>query len=78
MVDGANRAPRIFEACKDREAVLASRTLATHLSRTALTMLMMVAPDYDPAAIRNALQLVVGSGGKELALPERRCKLSRP
>lgn len=62
----------IAEACRQRDAVMASKTLATHLSRTALTMLMMVAPDYDPFAIRSALQLVTGDSGRELVAQKPR------
>ena len=50
----------IAEACEQRNAGLACELLAKHLARTALTMLMIVSPDYNPAAIRSALQLVTG------------------
>jgi DNA-binding GntR family transcriptional regulator len=62
----------IAEACRKRDPGLASRTLAIHLSRTALTMLMMVAPHYDPAAVRSALQLVTGEAGIESTLVGKR------
>lgn len=61
----------IAESCSKRDAVLASKTLAIHLSRTALTMLMMVAPQYDPSAIRNALQLIAGESGLAAAAEKR-------
>lgn len=49
----------IVAACEDRDARAASVLLARHLSRTALTVLMLVAPEYDPALIRAALRQIV-------------------
>jgi len=45
-------------ACLAGDAATAARRLATHLSRTALTVFMLAAPEHDPAAIRAALMQV--------------------
>jgi len=50
----------IVEACVERDAVAASRRLARHLSRTALSVLMQKAPEHDPTVVRAALREVVG------------------
>jgi DNA-binding GntR family transcriptional regulator len=50
----------IGEACHARDPIAASNRLAQHLARTALTVIMLVAPGHDPAAVRRALALVVG------------------
>jgi GntR family transcriptional regulator, rspAB operon transcriptional repressor len=50
----------IGEACHVRDAIVASNRLAQHLARTALTVIMMVAPGHEPVAVRRALALVVG------------------
>jgi DNA-binding GntR family transcriptional regulator len=50
----------IAEACHARDPLAASNRLAQHLARTALTVIMMVSPGHDPAAVRLALAMVVG------------------
>jgi DNA-binding GntR family transcriptional regulator len=50
----------IAAACEGREAVRASHLLARHLSRTALTVLALMKPEYEPVLVRTALQLVLG------------------
>jgi DNA-binding GntR family transcriptional regulator len=50
----------IFEACVERDAVTASRRLARHLSRTAMSVLIQKAPEHDPALVRAAVREVVG------------------
>jgi DNA-binding GntR family transcriptional regulator len=58
---GATDHVAIVEACNAGDPALASEQLATHLARTALTVLMMVAPEHEPARVRSALRAVVGS-----------------
>lgn len=48
----------IFDACARRDAGQASRELATHLARTALTLIAQIAPQHEPARVRTALGLV--------------------
>ena len=55
---GATEHQEIVAACCVRDAALAASRLATHLSRTALTVFMLAAPEHDPAAIRAALMQV--------------------
>lgn len=50
----------ILNACRERNRVVAVRELARHLARTALTVIAQVDPEYEPRAIRTALQLVTG------------------
>jgi DNA-binding GntR family transcriptional regulator len=50
----------IGSACHVRDSIEASNRLAQHLARTALTVIMMVAPGHEPVAVRRALALVVG------------------
>lgn len=50
----------IFEACEAGDGVAASRTLARHLGRTALTIIALVDPEHDPVPVREALRLVMG------------------
>jgi GntR family transcriptional regulator, rspAB operon transcriptional repressor len=65
----------IGEACHAHDTIGASNRLAQHLARTALTVIMMVSPGHDPAAVRRSLALVVGdetSGFGENAARGRR------
>lgn len=48
----------IVDACEARDAGLAAQRLAAHLATTALTVCATLAPEYEPAAVREALQLV--------------------
>jgi DNA-binding GntR family transcriptional regulator len=57
---GAAEHREIVEACRARDAALASAQLARHLSRTALTVLMLVAPEHDPQIVRAAVRQVTG------------------
>lgn len=45
----------IADAVKSRDASAAARALATHLGRTALVVLSIASPTYDPVRIRRAL-----------------------
>ncbi|MFB9467116.1 FCD domain-containing protein, partial [Streptomyces cinereospinus] len=50
----------IAEAVKSRDVKAASRALATHLGRTALVVLSMASPTYEPVRIRRALATACG------------------
>ena len=49
---------KIAQACQERNEGEAMQRLARHLTRTALTVLAQMAPEYEPVAVRKALQLV--------------------
>jgi DNA-binding GntR family transcriptional regulator len=66
---GATEHREIVEACKARDAPLASARLARHLSRTALSVLMTVAPDHDPQVVRGAVRQVTGPVTATIAVP---------
>ena len=56
----------IANACMQGNADLAAYLLARHYARTALTVLGQMAPEFDPIAVRMALQIV----GADTPLPE--------
>lgn len=53
---GAAEHREIVDACVSRDAGMASELLARHLSRTALTVFMLVAPEHNPEMVRAALR----------------------
>jgi DNA-binding GntR family transcriptional regulator len=61
MSVGAAEHEAIARACHDRDASRAAAELARHLSRTALTVLMHIAPEHEPAMVRATLRSVLGS-----------------
>lgn len=69
---GAAEHREIVAACKDRDAPLAAADLARHLSRTALTVLLQVAPDHDPQVVRAAVRQVTGPVTSTIAAPPAR------
>jgi DNA-binding GntR family transcriptional regulator len=66
---GATEHREIVEACKARDAPRAAARLARHLSRTALSVLMTVAPDHDPQVVRGAVRQVTGPVTATIAEP---------
>jgi DNA-binding GntR family transcriptional regulator len=52
----------IFEAFAARKAAVAARELASHLAKTALTVAASLAPDHEPAGVREALRMVTDLG----------------
>lgn len=77
MSVGAAEHEAIVSACRERDGALAAAELARHLSRTALTVLMQIAPEHEPAMIRATLRSVLGNdrsaqraGGDARAGPE--------
>lgn len=59
----------IAAACHARNATLAAVELARHLSRTALTALLQIAPEHDPAMVRGTLRAVLANSDTGLAGP---------
>ncbi len=54
----------IFEACREGNRDVAVEQLARHLARTALTVIALADPEYEPTAVRAALRLVTGKASK--------------
>jgi DNA-binding GntR family transcriptional regulator len=59
---GSGEHAEIVEACVARDAPAAGERLALHLSKTALTVVMLVAPEHDPTVVRAAIQSMVTRG----------------
>lgn len=53
---GAAEHREIFEAAARHDANAASEAIVRHLARTALTVLADLAPEHDPALIRDAMR----------------------
>jgi DNA-binding GntR family transcriptional regulator len=65
----------IAEACTQGTADLAAYLLTRHYARTALTVLGQMAPEYDPVAIRMALQIVgADTPLSEVPLPRKQAR----
>jgi DNA-binding GntR family transcriptional regulator len=54
----------IFEACRKGNRDAAVDLLARHLARTALTVIALADPEYEPTAVRTALRLVTGKSSR--------------
>ena len=54
----------IFEACREGNRDVAVELLARHLARTALTVIALADPGYEPTAVRTALRLVMGKASR--------------
>lgn len=63
MSIGTSEHEAIVAACHARDATQASTDLARHLSRTALTALMQIAPEHEPSMVRATLRVVLGAEG---------------
>jgi DNA-binding GntR family transcriptional regulator len=65
----------IASACVERKAELAAYLLTRHYARTVLTVLGQIAPEFDPVAVRTALQIVGATPSlDESILPGRQTK----
>lgn len=49
---------QILQACRERNRAEAVQLHARHMAKTALTTLALMAPEYEPVAVRTALALV--------------------
>lgn len=54
----------IFEACRESNRDAAVELLARHLARTALAVIALADPEYEPTAVRTALRLVTGKSNR--------------
>jgi DNA-binding GntR family transcriptional regulator len=59
---GAAEHRMIMDACRAGDPAAATEALARHLSRTALVVMMAIAPDYEPAGVRAAVRQAIASG----------------
>lgn len=62
----------IVDACAAHDPVAAAEQLARHLSRTALTVLMQIAPEHEPRVVRAAVRSVAGSDARQGGLNHAR------
>ena len=53
----------IIQACASRDAAAAVHAVARHLSRVALSLVALMAPEHDPVTIRTALLLILPKSG---------------
>jgi DNA-binding GntR family transcriptional regulator len=51
----------LYEAASRRDATETGSLLARHLSRTALTLMAQLAPEFEPTTVRTAIKLVTDS-----------------
>lgn len=58
---GAGEHREIYDACARRDSGEAAEALARHLSRTALSVLVNLAPEHEPALVRAALRSAVAA-----------------
>lgn len=57
---GAREHRAIARACRSGDHAAAAAALARHLGRTALTLVSLTDPSYDPRPVREALRLAIG------------------
>ena len=53
-----------LRACREGTRDVAVEPLARHLARTALTVIALADPEYEPTAVRTALRLVTGNASR--------------
>ena len=66
---GASEHAAIVDACRARDADLAAARLARHLARHVMTLMVLIAPDREPALVRRAVRSVVRGEDAEVAFP---------
>ena len=66
---GRKEHEEIVAACHERKADEASKLLARHLARTALTVLALRAPEREPVLVRAALNSVLGGASLTTGTP---------
>ena len=57
---GMNDHRKLLEHCKQRDPVGGASTMAVHLSRTALGVIALAAPEHAPVSLTSALSLATG------------------
>lgn len=72
---GATREHDAIEAaCRERDQILTAELRGRQLARTALTLLVEMAPEYEPRAIRGAMQFIEAFSTASDAKPSKRPK----
>jgi DNA-binding GntR family transcriptional regulator len=66
---GASEHAAILDACRERDADLVASRLARHLARHVMTLMLLIAPDREPALVRRAVRSVVRGDGVDAAFP---------
>jgi len=56
---GASEHAAILDACRERDPDLVASRLARHLARHVITLILLIAPDREPALVRRAVRSVV-------------------
>jgi len=56
---GASEHAAILDACRARDPDLVASRLARHLARHVITLILLIAPDREPALVRRAVRSVV-------------------
>jgi DNA-binding GntR family transcriptional regulator len=59
--EGARQHREIFDSCVERQAQIAAQQLARHLARTALSVLTLLSPEYEPGLLRAAIRAILGA-----------------
>jgi DNA-binding GntR family transcriptional regulator len=65
--EGARQHREIFDSCVQRQPQIAAQLLARHLARTALSVLTLLSPEYEPGLLRAAVRaagLAPDAGGR--------------
>ncbi len=68
---GASEHAAILDACRERDADLAASRLARHLARHVMTLMLLIAPDREPALVRRAVRSVVRGDDVDAVFPSR-------
>lgn len=64
----------IVEACAERQPELAAQRLTRHLARTALTLLVNIAPEFEARTVRAALRIIGADNPRAEPVAEPRRK----
>jgi len=66
---GASEHAAILDACRVRDPDLVASRLARHLARHVITLILLIAPDREPALVRRAVRSVVRGEEPEAVFP---------
>jgi DNA-binding GntR family transcriptional regulator len=66
---GASEHAAILDACRARDPDLAASRLARHLARHVITLILLIAPDREPALVRRAVRSVVRGEEPDVVFP---------
>jgi DNA-binding GntR family transcriptional regulator len=66
---GASEHAAILDACRMRDPDLVASRLARHLARHVITLILLIAPDREPALVRRAVRSVVRGEEPDAVFP---------